>query len=591
MSKVTAVPASVQLLSTPPEDQIIKLEIGLKLQNIDRLEEKLRAVSTPGSPDYGRYLDADEVHELFQPSEESRNAVLAWLKESNVTDFADFGWYINFATTVSTANAMLLSSFRNYRVDGVQKLRTMQYSVPDELVDHVDLVSPTTFFGKAKADTPLTRPAGPRGLGNRQSSNVTTNCAKLIEPPCLEQMYNYGSYKENATSGSRVGFGSFLNESAIQKDLTLYEKAYGLPLNNFSVVLINGGEDHQDPSRDFGEANLDSQFMDAVVKTLPITEFITAGKPPFVPNPDVPDDENNTNEPYLEYYQFLMNKTNAELPQVISNSYGEDEQTVPKEYAVRVCNLIGMMGLRGISVLESSGDTGVGAPCQSNDGKETPEFTPQFPGTCPYITAVGGTQAYAPEVAWSASSGGFSNYFPQAWYQKDAVATYLEQHIEPETKTYFSQFANFSGRAFPDVSAHSLSPPYLFYAAGSVAYTGGTSAAAPVVTGIIGLLNDARLRVGAPAMGFLNPWLYGSGAKTLTDVTGGKALGCNGVNLQTGLPIEGSVIPWASWNGTVGWDPATGLGMPDFEAMRRDALEIAGNSTTEGGYRTSMKRA
>lgn len=33
-------------------------------------------------------------------------------------------------------------------------------------------------------------------------------------------------------------------------------------------------------------------------------------------------------------------------------------QTVPKEYAVRVCNLIGMMGLRGITILESSGDTG-----------------------------------------------------------------------------------------------------------------------------------------------------------------------------------------------------------------------------------------
>lgn len=47
---------------------------------------------------------------------------------------------------------------------------------------------------------------------------------------------------------------------------------------------------------------------------------------PFIPNPDVPDDENNTNEPYLEYYQFLMNRTNAELPQVISNSYGDDEQ-------------------------------------------------------------------------------------------------------------------------------------------------------------------------------------------------------------------------------------------------------------------------
>ena len=75
--------------------------------------------------------------------------------------------------------------------------------------------------------------------------------------------------------------------------------------------------------------------------------------------------------------------------------------------------MIGQLGLRGISVLESSGDTGVGAACLSNDGKKTPQFTPQFPGTCPYITAVGGTQAIEPEIAWVAGSGGFSYYFAQ----------------------------------------------------------------------------------------------------------------------------------------------------------------------------------
>jgi tripeptidyl-peptidase-1 len=72
---------------------------------------------------------------------------------------------------------------------------------------------------------------------------------------------------------------------------------------------------------------------------------------------------------------------------------------------------------------------------------------------------VGGTQAYAPEVAWSASSGGFSNYFDQAWYQKEAVANYLDNNVDEDVKTYFSQYANFKGRGFPDISAHSLSPP------------------------------------------------------------------------------------------------------------------------------------
>ena len=138
--------------------------------------------------------------------------------------------------------------------------------------------------------------------------------------------------------------------------------------------------------------------------------------------------------------------------------------------------MIGQLGLRGISVLESAGDTGtslfvialsdsqlnpptgVGAPCQSNDGKMTPQFTPQFPGTCPYITAVGGTQSISPEIAWVAGSGGFSNYFTRPEYQAGAVNTYLTDHISPSTKEYFSAFANFANRGFPDVSAHSLTP-------------------------------------------------------------------------------------------------------------------------------------
>ena len=73
--------------------------------------------------------------------------------------------------------------------------------------------------------------------------------------------------------------------------------------------------------------------------------------------------------------------TNEELPQSISNSYGDDEQTVPLAYATHVCHLIGTMGLRGITILESSGDLGVGAGCTSNKGKDLPRFNPIFPAT------------------------------------------------------------------------------------------------------------------------------------------------------------------------------------------------------------------
>lgn len=247
---------------------------------------------------------------------------------------------------------------------------------------------------------------------------------------------------------------------------------------------------------------------------------------------------------------------------------------MPYLYAVRACNLIGLTGLRGISVLESSGDLGVGSACMSNDGKNRTQFEPIFPATCPFVTSVGGTQAVSPEIAWVSSSGGFSNYFGRAWYQEFAVEGYLEQ-LSAATMEFYSQYTNFQGRGFPDVSAHSLTPDYAVVYGGQLSPSGGTSAASPTVAAIIALLNDARLAAGKPTLGFLNPFLYFLGYQGLNDITGGQSVGCNGVNGQTGAPVPGGgVVPGAAWNATTGWDPVTGLGTPNFEKLKEIVLSI-----------------
>lgn len=101
----------------------------------------------------------------------------------------------------------------------------------------------------------------------------------------------------------------------------------------------------------------------------------------------------------------------------------------------------------------------------------------------------------------------------------------------------------------------------------------GTSVAAPLVAAIFALLNDARFRAGKPAMGFVNPWLYRYTNQTLQDIVLGGSKGCNGEKVDYG---NASVkIPHASWNATPGWDPVTGLGIPNFEIMKAVALDTA----------------
>lgn len=480
--QLSAAPAGWTHTSTPSSTQSITLSIAMQQQNIAQLESMIAKVSTLGSASYGKYLDMEEVNALFAPSNQSVSAVMAWLSKAGINATTD-GDYVDLTTTVGTANSILGANFLNYQdTTGVSKLRTLQYSVPDSLSSHIDLITPTTFFGRTttkvaplgmkKRHAPKLARKVPPQVGSKHPlairetpSQINATCLlynvtgyTTLGPECFKLIYNV-SYTPDPASGSKIGFGSFLNESAQYEDLFTYEKVFGIPAQNFSVVLINGGTNNQNASTaQYGEANLDVQNIIGISHPLPVTEFITGGSPPFIPNLDEPTAADNENEPYLNYYQYLLSQPNSALPQVISNSYGDDEQTVPERYAKRVCNQIGFMGLRGFTILESSGDTGVGGPCQSNDGKNTSQFTPTFPGTCPYITAVGGTQSLEPEVAWDSSSGGFSNYFGRAWYQTQAIKHYLNDEISNTTKVYYKPYTNFKGRGFPDVSAHSLRP-------------------------------------------------------------------------------------------------------------------------------------
>lgn len=96
-----------------------------------------------------------------------------------------------------------------------------------------------------------------------------------------------------------------------------------------------------------------------------------------------------------------------------------------------------------------------------------------------------------------------------------------------------------------------------------------SSAAAPVFAAIVSQLNAARLAQGQPRLGFLNPWLYSLDQSGFTDILEGGSRGCYG---ETDTGVKGPEVPFASWNATEGWDPATGLGTPLFQTLVQLAL-------------------
>lgn len=180
-------------------------------------------------------------------------------------------------------------------------------------------------------------------------------------------------------------------------------------------------------------------------------------------------------------------------------------------YSRRICDDFMQVGLRGVSLIFSSGDGGVGG---SNAGTSCHNFVPTFPATCPYVTSVGSTEGVIKTGA-DLSGGGFSNVFnrSEASYQDNEVHAYVRA-LGGEYDNLF----NTAGRAFPDVSLAGLN--FGVISGGTGFLVNGTSASAPVFSSMIALLNDRLISAGRTPLGFLNPFLY-SNPSIFLDITVG----------------------------------------------------------------------
>merc|ERR1719444_207476 len=67
------------------------------------------------------------------------------------------------------------------------------------------------------------------------------------------------------------------------------------------------------------------------------------------------------NEPFMKWLEQLSNTADDVVPKVFSTSYGEDESSWPRPAAERLNVEFQKAGVRGISLLFASGDSGVGS--------------------------------------------------------------------------------------------------------------------------------------------------------------------------------------------------------------------------------------
>jgi len=297
-------------------------------------------------------------------------------------------------------------------------------------------------------------------------------------------------------------------------------------------------------------------------------------------------------------YSFAVGFLNAtEIPDILSMSWGWSARDqcssglgpcpgnmTSAQYLHRTNLEYAKMGLRGVSVMVSSGDAG--APGRTNEdcstGQGVAAVNPAFPGSSPYIASVSATylvpqqsksdntwqsplcQQYGcvngtkelpcnfADTGWT-TGGGFGIFDEkQTTWQADAVKAWVQSKaLRPPN---FKE----GGRGYPDVSALGHYCPIV--SGGQVMGVDGTSCSAPVFAALVALLNDHQVSQGKPKLGFINPVLYkmwSDNKKTFHDITQGN-------NWCTEMQCCNSTF---GYEAAVGWDPVTGLGTPNFGLM------------------------
>ncbi|KAI0787653.1 subtilisin-like protein [Fomes fomentarius] len=604
-----ALPSGWTLHRRADPDVIVPLSIALRQSNLENLDGYLFDVADPSSPNYGQLWTASRVAKTFRPSKESIDAVHSWLVDDGM-EMSRFrlskdGGYVHLNVSVSEAERLLAAEYYVYKHadSGVEHVGCHRgYHLPEHITAHVDLITPTVEFGgvqlgaqiakrsSARAATPaadssdkghMYKPNGPpkQTVPWKDMFNDTDHCDTQAVLDCFRALYDF--YPNlTATDKNTVGVVELADQTLNPDDLQLFFQKFAPELVGTvpTLVSIDGGvinASETDPNL-IGESNLDFQLiMGLLGKQQEVKLYQVGGSGSF---------------------NLLLDAIDTTTPDTFCNFDGGDDPdfdfVFPDFYMQRQCTEYGKLGLMGMTFLYASGDNGVASNaenlCLAANGSTVVgegNFLPNFPATCPYVTAVGATQvdpgksvrsADTPPLSVSVSVSISLTFLhiqvhdPRALQRASApevVSPTSSPTAVPEPRRGQVPQAlrpdlgpdvfNRTGRGVPDLSANGF--PTAVVIDKNLTLSGGTSASTPIVAAMIVAINDARLAAGKNPVGWINPAIYSHMfASAFNDIKNGSNPGCG----TDGFPTAR------------GWDPVTGLGTPRFRQLLQRFLAL-----------------
>jgi subtilase family serine protease len=572
------------------------------------LTAAVTAVSTPGSPAYGKFLSVEQYRQRFAPGPTESTAVESWLAGFGlqVAGTGGNGRYVVAEGALSSAGRAFDVTFgifihNGQRLWASEQNASVPASVAPDVLGVVGLDQVSGAMAIAGSDAP---PGG-----------ALPPPPEDIAPPC-------SSYYGQLTGGTTTGgqplppfHGADADDAVCGYGPAQLRDAYGVSASGLTgqgttVAVVGAGASptmvsdadaffasEGDPAFATGQF---AQFLpkgrfhlsalcqgDAFQEEAQDVEAVHA----MAPMADI--------EYYasggcsdLDFIDTLDRVVDDDTASVVSASWGDPESEVTTGIEKAYHEDFQQGALEGIGFFAASGDIG-------NGRLFTGRVQTDYPASDPDVTAVGGTStAIGPaghiewQTAWGTqelrlsnndrrwlpagpfggSGGGFSRLFTRPAYQVGVVPRGTP-----------------AGRAVPDVAMDADPTTAMLVGlteqfAGGPAYgerrAFGTSLACPLMAGIEALATEAAQR----RLGLVNPTIYSLARRhgaDFTDVTDSHSKAGNvWPTYDTGVPGSGTTYFVFTFghdlglSAAPGWDDATGLGSPN----RRYLTAFAGHS-------------
>jgi hypothetical protein len=498
-----------------PATTNLVLNIGLPLRDPAALDELLRQLYDPRSPDFHKFISPAEFAARFGPSEAEYQAVMNFARANGLTVAGTHPnrLVLDVEGSASNVERAFQTTLRTYRHPGEAR----NFFAPDTAPSVPANLSVVTVEGldDFKHPKPLSHPVNPlkaRPLGG-------TGPGGYYAGNDFRNAYVPGT-SLNGT-GQSVGLLEF--SAYYKSDITNYEKTVGMttfvPLNN--VVIGHPGPG----TANNAEVALDIEVAIALAPKLSqvIVYEIRSGPS-----------------------SILNRMATDNLARQLSSSWSWSGGPSPT-----IDNILKQMAAQGQSFFQASGDSDAYTGSQTLDNAS--QTTAPVDST--NLTSVGGTTltmngsgaSWSSETVWNwnnsgqpnvGSGGGISTYYSIPWWQAGANMA--------------ANSGSTVWRNIPDV-ALTADNVFVNYNNGSSGGFGGTSCAAPLWAGFCALVNQQSAAANGTAVGFLNPALYAIAnsadyGNCFHDITTGN-------NIGSGTP--------GLFYAVAGYDLATGLGTPN----------------------------